>query len=282
MAHRRVRSYRPQPHRVSPRAGLTGARAGGGHSRPLTSGTPFVSRARTGTDRHARSTFLAKDARRPWPQRTRSASPIEMPACRQKDEAMTVGRRRRDGAIGGLAVLVLIVGCAADLRGTDVALARRCQELRLILARMKQEAIQTAIDVYRIDARNVSDGVNYSPHGDMEEREGVTIRDTDGRIRVVMGDDAFTSAAWLASSLGHELEVHVNRQLARGIDYPAGDAEGTAIQEVEAYDYELRNKDRFRLSAGDVRLLERRRRTFYERLQPENRQRVDAGVYRKL
>ncbi len=135
--------------------------------------------------------------------------------------------------------------------------------------------------MYGIDARNVSDGANYSPYGDMKDREGVTVRDADGRIRVTVGDDAFTSAGWLASSLGHEIEVHVTRQVAPGIDYPPGDAEGTAIQEVEAYDYELRNKDRFHLSPGDVRLLEQRRRTFYERLQPENRRRVDAGVYRK-
>jgi hypothetical protein len=187
---------------------------------------------------------------------------------------MKVGR-------GRLAALVLMVGCAADMGNSDVALARRCQELRLILARLKQEAIQRAIEAYGIDARHVSDGVNYSPHGNMQDREGVTVRDGDGRIRVMLGDDAFTSAPWLASSLAHEIEVHVNRQLAPGIDYPPGDAEGTAIQEVEAYDYELRNKDRFGLAPGDVRLLQRRRRRFYERLAPENRRRVDAGVYRK-
>jgi hypothetical protein len=189
---------------------------------------------------------------------------------------MKAGRK-----MGGLAVLMLIAGCAADVGGSEVSLARRCQELRLILARLKQEAIQRAIEAYGIDARHVSDGVNYSPHGDMQDREAVTVRDGDGRIRVILGDDAFTSAPWLASSLAHEIEVHVNRQLAPGTDYPAGDAEGTAIQEVEAYDYELRNKDRFGLDPGDVRLLQRRRRSFYERLAPEDRRRVDAGVYRK-
>ena len=53
------------------------------------------------------------------------------------------------------------------------------------------------------------------------------------------------------------------------------------MQEVEAYDYELQNKDRFGLSEEDIRLLQQRRRTHYQRLQLENRRRVDEGVYRK-
>jgi hypothetical protein len=64
----------------------------------------------------------------------------------------------------------------------------------------------------------VRDGVNFSPHGDMQGREGVTVRDPDGRIRVTLGDDAFSSAGMLGSTIGHEIEVHANRQLAKGMD----------------------------------------------------------------
>ena len=110
-------------------------------------------------------------------------------------------------------------GCVGAERVGEPALTRRYQELQLRSARLQQLAIQLAIVAYRIDASRVRDGVNYSPHGDMQGREGVTVRDADGRIRVTLGDDAFSSAGILGSTIGHEIEVHVNRQVAKGIDY---------------------------------------------------------------
>jgi hypothetical protein len=172
-------------------------------------------------------------------------------------------------------------GCVGAERVGDPALTRRYQELQLCSARLRQLAIQLAIVAYRIDASRVRDGVNYSPHGAMQGREGGTVRDRDGRIRVTLGDDAFSSAAILGSTIGHEVEVHVNRQVEKGVDYPESDSQGTSVQEVEAYDYELQNKDRFGLSEDDIRTLHLRRRTHYQRLQEQNRRRVDEGVYRK-
>jgi hypothetical protein len=157
----------------------------------------------------------------------------------------------------------------------------RYRELQLRCARVKQAAIARAIEAYNIDVRSVPFGVHYSVHGGMREREGATYLDQDGTIRVEIGDEAFRSAAQLGSTIGHEVEVHVNRQIVKQVFYPQSDEQGTLIQEVEAYDYELANKDRYGLSHDEVKLLKRRRAIHYQRLQWENRKRVDASIYTK-
>jgi len=157
----------------------------------------------------------------------------------------------------------------------------RYRELQLRCARVKQVAIARAIEAYNIDVRNIPLGVHYSMHGDMRDREGATYLDQDGTIRVEIGDQAFRSAAQLGSTIGHEVEVHVNRQILQQVFYPPSDEQGTLIQEVEAYDYELANTDRYGLSPDEVKLLKRRRAIHYRRLQWENRKRVDASVYTK-
>ena len=96
-----------------------------------------------------------------------------------------------------------------------------------------------------------------------------------------IGDEAFASAARLGSTIAHEVEVHVNRQIAKGISYPSTDEQGTLIQEVEAYDYELAGTDRFGLSADELKLLKQRRASYYRKLQWENRKRADVALYLK-
>lgn len=49
---------------------------------------------------------------------------------------------------------------------------------------------------------------------------------------VTIGPDAFArSPGWLASTLGHEIEVHFQLQAQKGLWWT--DAQGTAIQEVQ-------------------------------------------------
>jgi hypothetical protein len=146
-------------------------------------------------------------------------------------------------------------------------------------ARLKQGAIDHAIVEYGIDIGALPAGVHYSPHGNMREREGATFLDRDGTLRVVIGDKAFRSPAWLGSTIAHEVEVHVNRQIAKGRRASASDEEGTSIEEVEAYDFELANQARFGMHADEGKLVRQRRMAFYRTLQYENRRRVDAGVY---
>jgi len=103
--------------------------------------------------------------------------------------------------------------------------------------------------------------------------EGVTSRDR----RVRIGKAAFRSAAWLASTIAHEVEVHVNRQAVAGQWYT--DPEGAALQEVEAYDYEIRNPVRFGLSPAEVGELRERRQFYYQWLSAAYQTKADAGDY---
>ena len=213
-------------------------------------------------------------------------------------EAVAGAQTRGRGPIGSVLVLEDEIAQAhrldAELDGLEQEMRRtggvdpqaparrsRYGELQLRCARVKQAAIARAIVAYNIDVRNVPFGVHYSMHGDMGQREGATYLDQDGTIRVEIGNGAFRSAAELGSTIGHEVEVHVNRQIVQQVFYPASDEQGTLIQEVEAYDYELANADRYGLSPDEVKLLKRRRAIHYRRLQWENRKRVDASLYTK-
>ena len=112
----------------------------------------------------------------------------------------------------------------------------------------------------------------------MRDREGATHVDQDGTIRVEIGDEAFASAGRLGSAIAHEVEVHVKRHLAQGIYYPPTDEQGSLLQEVEAYDYELESKDRFGLSTEELHLLAQRRASCYQRLHWQNRKRADRAL----
>jgi hypothetical protein len=173
-----------------------------------------------------------------------------------------------------------------EIHGLDAAIAgsgdaARARELAGHCARLKQAAIEHAIVAYGIDVSAVPSGVHYSPHGAMRDREGVTLVDRDGTLRVLVGDLAFGSAGWLGSTIAHEVEVHVNRQIAKGAQARAGDEQGQSIDEVEAYDFELAGQARFGLGGDEQRLVRQRRAAFYRALKDPNRKRVDAGVYAK-
>jgi hypothetical protein len=148
-------------------------------------------------------------------------------------------------------------------------------------AQLKEAAVQRALATYGIDTRAVTAGVHYSPQGNMRDREGATLVDRDGTLRVLVGDGAFRSAAWLGSSIAHEVEVHVNRQIAQGRYARGGDETSAAIEEIEAYDHELASDRRFGLDASERRSLAARRAAFYRALGYGDQKRVDAGVYVK-
>ena len=172
----------------------------------------------------------------------------------------------------------------AEIHRLDQALAAlggaaRAPQLAGRCARLKQAAIDRAIAVYAIDVRAVPTGVHYSPHGRMRDRDGATLVDRDGTLRVQIGDGAFRSAGWLGSTIAHEVEVHVNRQVAKGRRPSPSDEQAAWLDEVEAYDFELASEARFGLRPEESRQVRQRRTVFYRSLAYENRQRVDAGVY---
>lgn len=154
----------------------------------------------------------------------------------------------------------------------DPALARHRAQLLVRAARLKQAAIQRAVATYGIDVGRVPDGVNYSSAGAMRGRDGATYVDRDGTVRVQIGDTAFRSAAWLGSSIAHEVEVHVNRQLAASPpDARAGEMVG---DEIEAYDFEIASAARFGLNDQELSEVRERRAGLDGR--PRSKERLHA------
>ncbi len=132
----------------------------------------------------------------------------------------------------------------------------------------RQTAIEEAIKQYGLDLKNV----NGTPQYDSSTSgEGAT--SPDGSVSI--GDDAFSSPGWLASSIGHEA-IHAD-QAKEGRWYT--DDEGTALNEVEAYDWELRNAKANGLSDAEVKEIESRRQSWYDQLSPDVQKRVDKGDY---
>lgn len=134
-------------------------------------------------------------------------------------------------------------------------------------AAKKQEAIDEAIDAYGIDTSKTK-SVTYDP---TETAQASTAE--DGTITV--GDGAFSEGpTLLGTTLGHEAEVHNNQQAEEGKWYTG--PEGTAVQEIQAYDYELQNSDRFGHSEADIADIQRRRQAELDQLSQEYKDRVNG------
>ena len=133
----------------------------------------------------------------------------------------------------------------------------------------KQAAIDMAIRHYDIDISNAKK-VKYDKNhvGDAEAL-------SNGVVKV--GEASLLSPGWLASSIAHETEVHINNQLEKGKWYEG--PQGTALQEVEAYDFEIANADRFGLTDAEVERLKKRRKEYYDKLTPEYQKKADSGDY---
>src|SRR5713101_4733525 len=134
-------------------------------------------------------------------------------------------------------------------------------------AAMRQRAIDEAIKHFGIDTSKTK-SVTYDP-----TVSGEAVTSSDAKVRV--GDAAFRSPEWLGSSVGHEVEVHVNEQAAKGKWYTG--PEGTNIQEVQAYDYEIANAKRYGTSPADVADLEKRRKDYHDGLSPAYQKQVDGS-----
>jgi hypothetical protein len=131
-----------------------------------------------------------------------------------------------------------------------------------------QNAIDLAIKVYSID----TSGINGTPTYDSGlDGEG----ETNPNRCVHIGPAAFSSPGWLASSIGHEA-VHARAIRDRG--WPRN-AQERAMYEVEAYDWEITYATKNGLTEVEIQSLRNRREAWYNQLTPENRQRVDSGLY---
>jgi WXG100 family type VII secretion target len=140
---------------------------------------------------------------------------------------------------------------------------------KLIDAGKKQEAIDEAIRQYGVDTSSAKTGT--PKYDSATSGEGGTTKDRTIKI----GDDAFSSPGWLASSIGHE-HVHAQQAADRWYTGP----QGTLLNEVEAYDWEIKNASRFGLTANEVKELEKRRKEHYDGLNADIKKIVDGGSYK--
>jgi len=135
---------------------------------------------------------------------------------------------------------------------------------------LKQRAIAEAVSAYGIDVSK-SKSVLYGA----DNTDGESETDDEGRVSI--GDDAFKTPGWLASTIAHESEVHVNLQLRGGRNYEGN--QGRSMNEVEAYDYEIRQAKRFGLTDEQVAGLRRSRSHYLDFLSPDNLKRRGRGDY---
>lgn len=117
----------------------------------------------------------------------------------------------------------------------------------------KPEVSQASIDLAMVMFGIVVPAGANRPLLDPELRDrGLTSRGAySDKADVTIGPAAFSSWALLASTLGHELEVHCLQSFLFVYLMDAFRLDGTGSAEREAYIYELRNSRRFGLGIAD-------------------------------
>lgn len=151
---------------------------------------------------------------------------------------------------------------------TEQDKARQAAVQKFIDAKDRQGAVDEAIKQYDIDVSAIKGKATYDAKTD---GEGLTLKDGT----VTIGDEAFKSPQWLASSIGHE---GVHAQQARDGRWD-NSKQGVALNETEAYDWEIKNADRNGLTSAEKATLAERRATKYDRLTRSNKARADEGNY---
>ena len=147
----------------------------------------------------------------------------------------------------------------------------------------KDAAIKLADDLYGIPSGNLSEDPYYDPKVKGEGATGRTGEDKK-KIRTRLGEKAFfsppdykmPSPGWLASTKIHEIVGH-GGQAAGGTWYT--DAKGTAINEIECYDLEIKNAELTGLSKEEIEWLKNERKKWYDSLNEANKKKIDKGDY---
>ncbi|MCF6257673.1 MAG: DUF6531 domain-containing protein [Gammaproteobacteria bacterium] len=136
----------------------------------------------------------------------------------------------------------------------------------------RQKAIDEAIILYKIDTVGIK-SITYDP---TLTHNGVA--SFDGTVKI--GKAAFAASAtagWLGSTIAHEGEIHIIQQANKKLWW--GDEQGTALQEVQAYDHEINKAKRFGLTETEVADLKWERKGYYSDLNAENKARADKGDF---
>jgi WXG100 family type VII secretion target len=190
-----------------------------------------------------------------------------------EDEAARVLRGDGSGAAGAAgAATGAGAGSATGAAGGGGAKAKVDPRLAPVQALIdkgdKDGAIAEAIKQYKIDVSTAKGRPKYNAS---TKGEGETAK--DGTVDI--GDKAFSSPGWLASSVGHEI-VHTTQAADRWYT----DAQGTHINEIEAYDWEIKHAPDNGLTAAEVAELNKRRTSHYNKLTDDNKKIIDGGSYK--
>jgi WXG100 family type VII secretion target len=134
------------------------------------------------------------------------------------------------------------------------------------------EAIELAVKLYKIDLS----AVKGKPQYDWGSGLGGY---TDDDRSIEIGNDGFArSPGWLASTIGHEA-VHA-RQMKEGRSYDGDESpQGLAINQYEAYQWELDNAKHNGLTADEVASIKRLQAAEFRQLSKANQERVKRGIY---
>jgi hypothetical protein len=149
------------------------------------------------------------------------------------------------------------------------------------IKKLKTQAIEQVDKGYKIPNDNASPGYPKYDPGKLpkgaggSKNEGSSAKDGK-KVKTSLGEDAFSSPGWLASTKLHEIVGH-GGQAASGRWY--NDPKGSAINEIECYDLEIANAEKNGLSKDEIEDLKKRRKEHYDELDDDNKKKVDKKDY---
>lgn len=148
-------------------------------------------------------------------------------------------------------------------------------------------AMQRAISAFDINDSNVPK-VEFA--AGLQDRGGVDVNGVQMSAKSLFkGGDmekpgAELSVSGFASALGHEIEGHYEGQIMKG-KFPDANADPAAkekamnVNEVEAYDYNLKNAKRFGNTEAEVKDFEKIRGMYHSQLPAAEQAQTNAGNY---
>ncbi|NOX49244.1 MAG: hypothetical protein GXP16_01745 [Gammaproteobacteria bacterium] len=129
-------------------------------------------------------------------------------------------------------------------------------ELSELMGTDKLAAIDLAAEIGGFDTSNVTKFA-YDPKLKVRGKPADGSANRAGKV--TLGKGAFRSPAWLVSTLGHEVEIHINQQLWGG-NWARNPSSPHGIQnEIDAFNFELNNAGRFGLSKPEVSIIRNNR-----------------------
>jgi hypothetical protein len=137
----------------------------------------------------------------------------------------------------------------------------------------RQKAVALAKKTYHIADEHTKGEPAYDP----KSTDNGNADESGGKVEVTLGKKTFSSPGWLASTELHEMVAHGD-QAAQGRWYV--DAQGSALNEVEAYDLELANAAATGLTNAEIAKLQEARKEEYDTLSTANKKQADRGDYR--